>query len=116
MYVELFYKQGRQKLRQLTLQFLKGFSGGSDGKESACNAGDPGLILGLGRTPEEENGNPLQYSCLENSMDRAAWRAAVHGVAKNNTTELSLSLYLKQITSKDLLYSTANSAHYSCIT
>ena len=52
-----------------------GFPGGSNGKESACNAGDPGLIPGSGRSPEEGNGNPIQYSCLENSMDRGAWWA-----------------------------------------
>ena len=57
-----------------------GFPGGSDGKESACNAGDLGSIPGLGRFPGEENGNPLQYSCLENPMDRGAWWAAVHAV------------------------------------
>ena len=51
-------------------------------KESACSVGDPGLIPGLGRSPGEGNGNPLQCSCLENSMDREAWRATVHGVAK----------------------------------
>ena len=56
-----------------------GFPGGSDGKESACNAGDPGLIPGTRRSPGEENGNPLQYSCLENPMDRGAWWATVHG-------------------------------------
>ena len=50
-----------------------GFSGGSDGKESACNAGDPGSIPGLGKSPGEENGKPLHYSCLENPMDRGAW-------------------------------------------
>ena len=60
------------------------FVGGSDGKESACNAGDPGSIPGLGRSPEEGNGNPLQYSCLENSMDKGAWWATVHGVAKRH--------------------------------
>ena len=64
---------------------MKGFPGGSDVKESACNAGDPGLIPGLGRSPGEENGCPLQYSCLENPMDRGAWRATVHGVAKSQT-------------------------------
>ena len=54
------------------------------GRESACNAGDPGSIPGLGRSPGEGNGNPLQYSCLKNSMDRrGAWRATVHGVAKS---------------------------------
>ena len=51
------------------------FPGGSDSKESACNAGDPGLMPGLERSPGEGNGNPLQYPCLENSMDRGTWRA-----------------------------------------
>ena len=61
------------------------FPGGSVGKESTHNAGDPGLIPGSGRTPEEGNGNPLQYSCLGSPMDRGAWWAMVHGVAKNQT-------------------------------
>ena len=51
-------------------------------KESICNAGDLGSILWLGRSPGEGNGNPLQYSCLENPMDREAWQATIHGVAK----------------------------------
>ena len=59
--------------------------GGSDGKESTCNAGDLGSIPGLGRSPEEGNGYPLQYSCLENSMDRGTWQATVHGVTKSWT-------------------------------
>ena len=59
------------------------FPGGSDSKEFTCNAGDPGLIPVIGRYPGEGNGNPLQSSCLENSMDRGAWRAIVHGVAKS---------------------------------
>ena len=63
----------------------EGFIGGSDSKESACNAGDPGLILGREDPPEEGNGNPLQYSCLENSMDRGASWATVHGLAKSQT-------------------------------
>ena len=58
------------------------FPGGSDGKESACSAGDPGLIPESRRSPGEGNGYPLQYSCLENPMDRGAWRATVHGVAR----------------------------------
>ena len=65
-----------------------GFPGGSEGKEPACGTGDtrdPGLIPGLGRSPGEGNGNPLQYSCLEKSMDRRAWRATVHRVAKSWT-------------------------------
>ena len=63
----------------------KGFPSGLESKESACNAGDLSSIPGLGRSPREGNGNPLQYSCLENSMDRGAWRATVHGVAKRRT-------------------------------
>ena len=58
-----------------------GFPGGSDSKEPACNAGDMGSIPGLGISPGEGNANPLQYSCLENPMDRRAWWAIVHGVA-----------------------------------
>ena len=60
-----------------------GFPVGSDGKESACSAGDPGSIPGWGRSPGEGNGYPLQYSCLENSMDRGAWWATVHGLMKS---------------------------------
>ena len=58
-------------------------TGGSKGEESACNAGDSGLIPGLGRAPGEGNGNPLWYSRVGNPMDRGAWRAVVHGVAKS---------------------------------
>ena len=61
------------------------FTGGSDGKESARKAGDPGSIPGLGRFPGEGNGNPLQYSCLDNRTDREAWLAVVHRVAKSRT-------------------------------
>ena len=61
------------------------FSGGSDGKESAYNAGDPGSIAGSGRSPEEGKGNPLHYSYLENPMDRGVWRATVHRVTKGQT-------------------------------
>ena len=62
-----------------------GLPGGSDGRGSVYNAGDLSSILGLGRSPEERHGNPLQYSCLESSMDREAWQAIVHGVAKSWT-------------------------------
>ena len=59
--------------------------GGSDCKESACYAGDVGSVLGLGRSPGKGNGYPLQYSCLENSVDRGAWQATARGVAKRRT-------------------------------
>ena len=62
---------------------MNGFPGGSDGKESVCNAGDLSSIPGLGRSPGEGNGNPFQYSCLGNSMDRGAWWVTVHRVTKN---------------------------------
>ena len=68
-----------------TISVLLGFPGGSEGKASAYNVGDPGLIPVLGRSLEEGNGNPFQYSCLENSMVRGAWRATVHGVTKSQT-------------------------------
>ena len=61
------------------------FPDSSDGKQSNCNAGDVDSIPGLGRSPGEGNGNPFQYSCLENSMDRGAWRAIVHRIAKSQT-------------------------------
>ena len=59
-----------------------GFPGGSDGKEPTCNEGDPGSILGSGRSPGGGHGNPHQYSCLQNPMDRGAWWATLHGVTK----------------------------------
>ena len=62
-----------------------GFLGGSAGKESTCNAGDSSSVPGSGSSAGEGNGKPLQYSCLESSMDRGAWQAGVHGVAKNLT-------------------------------
>ena len=66
-----------------THTYIGSLPGGSDSKESACDTGDPGWIPGLGRSPGEGNGNPLQRSCLGNSMDRGAWWASVHGVAKS---------------------------------
>ena len=61
---------------------MKVFPHSSVGKDSVCNAGDPGSIPGLGRFPGEGNGNPFQYSCLENSIDRGVWQAIVHGVVR----------------------------------
>ena len=66
---------------------MLGFPGGSDGKVSACSAGDLGSVPGSERSPAEGNGNLLQYSCLENSMDGGTWQAAVHGIAELDTTE-----------------------------
>ena len=70
----------------------QGFPGGSDTKESACNAGDMSLIPGLGRSPGEGNGYPLQYSCLENCMDRGAWWAPFGHKEPDVTKQLTLSL------------------------
>ena len=64
-----------------------GFPAGSDSKESACNEGDPGSFLGSGKSTGEGNGYPLQYSCLENFLDRGAWWASVHGVSKGSDTQ-----------------------------
>ena len=73
-----------------------GFLDGSGGKESTFIARELGSIPRSGKCPREENGNPLQYSCLENSTDRGAWRAAVHGVTELDTTELALSIWTSQ--------------------
>ena len=68
-----------------TIAIRRGFSGGSDGKESACDARDSGSIPGSGRSSAEENDNPLQYSCLGNPMDREAWQALVRVVTRSRT-------------------------------
>ena len=67
-----------------------GFPGGSVSKNSTCNAGDPGSVPVLGRSPGEGNGNPLQYSCLENSTDRRAWWATVHGIVSSSWDPIEL--------------------------
>ena len=69
-----------------------GLPGGSDSKMSVCNAGDLGSIPRLGRSPREGNGNPLQYSSLENFMDGGAWKAVVHGVAESDMTATNIRL------------------------
>ena len=79
-----------QKSQQFSFSILledveMGFPNGSDGKEPSCNAGDPGSIPRLGRSPGEGNNNPLWYSFLENPMDRGTWWAIVHGVTKSRT-------------------------------
>ena len=84
--------KGNSRTNVLFLSIFKlTFSGGSDGKESACNSGDLGLIPGVGRSPGEGNGYLLQYSCLENSMDRRAWQATVQGVPRvgHNWTQMN---------------------------
>ena len=77
------YSPWGHKESDMTERITLTLSGGSDGKESACSAGDLGLVPELKRCPEEGNGCPLQYACLENPMDRGAWWATVHGVAKS---------------------------------
>ena len=100
---EIFFLTGKLKCRILCLcttvlsttlsKVIYGFPGGSDGKESTSNAGDLGSIPGSGRYPGEGNGNSLQYSCLENSMERGPWWATVHGVTESDMTEqLTFSL------------------------
>ena len=81
---ELMITQQTTQFKLCTKGYMD-FPGGSEGKASVCNAGDPGLIPGLGRSSGERDGHPLQYSCLENPMDRGTWRATVHGVTKSRT-------------------------------
>ena len=85
---ECFDKDEYAERHILPDSLIKGFLGVSDGKESAHNAGELGSIPGSGRSPGEENGYALQYSCQENSMDRGACWAIVHGVAKRQTVGL----------------------------
>ena len=80
LFDDLLFFRGRL-LPENQLSYLNN-EGGSDGKESACKVGDLGLTPGSGRSPREGNGNPLQHSCLENSMDRGAWQATVHRVTR----------------------------------
>ena len=75
---------------KITFTNILDFPGGSDGEESACNVGDPGLIPGSGRCPGERNGNPLHYSCLRNPIEWEDWPATVHGVTKSQTGLLIL--------------------------
>ena len=77
---EYFLKEQKHKLKKCTVELSRGVPGGPDSKESACNVGDPGSIPGLGRSPRERNGYPLQYSGLQNSMD-----CIVHRMAKSQT-------------------------------
>ena len=85
------------------MQPILSFPGSSDGKKSACNSGDLGWIPGSGRAPGEGNGNPLQYSCLEISMDRRAWWPTVHGGCKEADTTERLSLFTHILTKAGFL-------------
>ena len=84
-----FLTQSLMRMNQVNINTVNintlGFPGGSVGKESVCSAAEPGFIPELGRSSGERNGNPLQYSYLENPMDRGAWRATVHGITKSRT-------------------------------
>ena len=83
--VNEFARVGHNLVTKPPPPYQKGFPHCSVSKESACNAGDLGLISGLGRSLGEGNGTPLQYSCLDNPMDGGAWQAIVHGVIKSQT-------------------------------
>ena len=91
----VYHNKQRKKAAQRSVPLIWGRDrspGGSDGKESTFKSGDPGLIPGLGRSLGEWSGNPLQYSCLENSMDGGAWWARLHGVTES-WTQLTLALF-----------------------
>ena len=94
-----YYKMGR------------GFPGDSDGKESACDAGDPGSILGLGRSPGEGNGYLLQFSYLENSIDRGAWWVTVHGVTESWTKLSNLHFHDEKQQKVSCLQKECNQSH-----
>ena len=111
LFKKIFLKTDIVKINQLTFapytvwttqtaHSLTYFLGGLDGKASVYNVGDPGSIPGLGRSPGEGNGNPLQYYCLENPMDRGAWWATVHGVAKSQTRLSDFTFLLTTLDSK----------------
>ena len=100
-------------LASLTKMRIEESSGGSDGKETTCNAGDLGSIPGLGRSPGEGNGYPLQYSCLENSMDRGDWQGTGHGVTKS-WTQLSNFHLLLIIVSCKAAVCKHSSKHCTC--
>ena len=86
--------QNTSKCKYSAFLSKRDFPGGSDGKASAYNAGELGSSPGSGRSPGEENGNPFQYSCLENPMDGGAWQTTVHGVTKSRTRLSNFTFFL----------------------
>ena len=96
------------------IKVTKGFPGGSDGKESACNEGDLGSIPGSGSSPGERNRNPLQHSCLENSMDRGAWWATVHGSHKESDMTEQVSTHAQHNVTR--VFHTGVPTHIVCST
>ena len=86
----------RKSLALIGIREVMGFPGGSDSEESACNVEDLGSIPGLGRSLGEGYGNPLQYSCLENPVDRGAWWATVHEVSESDMTECLSTAHMER--------------------
>ena len=106
-----------QLCKYIGLQCIKGFLGGPKGNESACTSGGPGSVPGSGRAPGEENGNPLQYSCLENSMDRGGWQAIVHGMTNSQIQLIYTASNVVMMTKKlflghFLIYKETNSLYF----
>ena len=90
--VSVYGERGQEGHLALSVT-LRGLPQWLSGKEATCNAGDPGLILGSGRSPGGGHGNPLQYSCLENPMDRGVWGATIHGVTQSRTQLKRVSMH-----------------------
>ena len=91
--LDVLHRHQEGSLNQSNLVNIMGFHSGSDDKEPACNAGDRDSISRSGRSPGEGHGNPLQYSCLENPLDRGAWQATIHRVTQSQTQLKQLSVH-----------------------
>ena len=113
-YIKSFFSYIKLVLFFLLI-FIGGFLSGLDGKESACSAGDPSSIPGLGKSPGEGHGSPLQYSCLENPMDGGAWWATVHGVAKIRTQLSNCLIHLLLLYSVVLVSAVQQSESVTCL-
>ena len=108
------FSKANKKPSQWGEKFALDFPGGSDGKESAYNTGDTGLVAGSGRSPGERNGNPLQYTCLENSMDGGVWWGSVHGVTKSWTRLSDTRIQTHTHTHKSALFQMMSALLSSC--